>query len=50
MTLCGGCEGYVALESGEEAIAVAKRRLLRHFLQFRALIEDMWGILCAPWR
>lgn len=30
MTLGGGCEGYVALEGGEEAIAVAEGRLLRH--------------------
>ena len=31
MRLCGGCEGYVALEGGEEAIAIAERRLLGHF-------------------
>ena len=31
MTLCGGCEGYVALEGGEEMIAVAQRRVLGHF-------------------
>ena len=30
MTFGGGCEGYVALEGGEEAIAAAERGLLRH--------------------
>ena len=30
MTLCGGCEGYVALKGGEEAVAIAERRLLGH--------------------
>ena len=31
VTLCGGCEGNVALKCGEEAIAVAQRRVLGHF-------------------
>ena len=31
MTLCGGCEGYIALKGGEEAIAVAERRVFGHF-------------------
>ena len=28
---CGVCEGHVALEGGEEAVAVAERRMFGHF-------------------
>ena len=30
VTLGGGCEGYVAVEGGEEAVAVAERGVLGH--------------------
>ena len=30
MTLGGGCEGYVAMEGGEEAVAVAEGRVFGH--------------------
>ena len=46
MTLSGGCEGYVALEGGEEAITVAERRMLRHVCDLELRLEICRESLC----
>ena len=46
MTLSGGCEGYVALEGGEEAITVAKRGRLRHVCDLELRLEICSESLC----
>ena len=47
MTLCSGCEGYVALEGGEEAISVAERRSFGHFLIYSSDLRYMGDFMCC---